>query len=225
MNLTCSSDPRRHPRFISLEGGEGAGKTTALAAIEQALSQHGEVVVTREPGGTAMAEKIRSLLLDTGAEELTSHSELLLMFAARSQLVANVIQPALERGAFVVSSRFLDSSYAYQGAARGLDLSLIRTLDAATVPVVPGLTFLLDLDVNIGRQRIEGRGESLDRIEREEAAFFERVREGYRQRAAAEPERFVTIDASQEQATVVAAIEHSLNQRIESAPVGQAHSS
>src|SRR5690606_37642508 len=108
-------DPRRHPRFISLEGGEGAGKTTALTAIERALARHGEVVVTREPGGTFMAEKIRGLLLGTGAEALTPHTELLLMFAARSQLVANVIQPALKRGAFVVTARFVDSSYAYQG--------------------------------------------------------------------------------------------------------------
>ncbi|MGH8465686.1 MAG: dTMP kinase [Pseudomonas sp.] len=222
MNQIATPDRRLHPRFISLEGGEGAGKTTALAAIEKVLSQRGEVVVTREPGGTGMAERIRNLLLDAGDETLTSHSELLLMFAARSQLVANVIQPALQRGAFVVSSRFVDSSYAYQGAARGLDMALIHALDQATVSVMPNLTFLLDLDVHTGRQRIEARGEALDRIELEEAAFFERVREGYRRRAMAAPERFVTIDAAMNPAAVVEAIEQTLHQRLGPVP---AHSS
>ncbi len=201
-----SPDPLpMHPRLVSLEGGEGAGKSTALAAVRELLAARGhEVVLTREPGGTPLAERIRSLLLEpaagagtTTAEPLQPQAELLLMFAARAQHVARVVRPALSRGAFVVSDRFTDSSYAYQGAGRGLDLDWIADLERRTVGLRPGLTLLLDLDVREGRARTSGRDLWPDRIEREQDDFFERVRRGFRARAAAEPERFALVDASQ----------------------------
>ncbi|WP_372012853.1 dTMP kinase [Pseudoxanthomonas sp. 10H] len=195
-----------HPRFISLEGGEGAGKSTAIAALRDALLQRGhEVVLTREPGGTPLAERIRALMLDNrdslrgdGGEDepLSAEAELLLVFAARAQHVRQVIRPALQRGAFVVSDRFTDSSYAYQGDGRGLDPAWIADLERRAVGLRPGLTLLLDLDVREGRARTAGRDLWPDRIESEQDDFFERVRAGFRRRAAAEPGRFRVVDAS-----------------------------
>lgn len=186
-----------HPRFVSLEGGEGAGKTTVLGALRRELAAGGdEVVVTREPGGTPLAETIRGLLLDPEHEPAAPETELLLMFAARAQHVRETIRPALERGAWVLCDRFTDSSYAYQGAGRGLDPTLIETLERAVVGLRPGLTILLDLDVAVGRERTLGRDLVPDRIERERDGFFERVRQAYRERAAADPVRFRVIDAS-----------------------------
>ena len=187
-----------HPRFVSLEGGEGAGKTTVLGALRRELAAAGdEVVVTREPGGTPLAETIRGLLLDPSHEPAAPETELLLMFAARAQHVRETIRPALERGAWVLCDRFTDSSYAYQGAGRGLDRGLIETLERAVVGLRPGLTILLDLDVAVGRERTLGRDLVPDRIERERDGFFERVRAAYRERAAADPERYRVIDAAQ----------------------------
>jgi dTMP kinase len=186
-----------HPHFVSLEGGEGAGKTTVLDALCAALRDGGaEVVRTREPGGTPLAEMIRGLLLDPNHEAPSAETELLLMFAARAQHVRDTILPALRRGAWVVSDRFTDSSYAYQGGGRGLDADLIAALERRVVGLQPGLTLLLDLDVGQGRERTRGRDPAPDRIEREHDAFFERVRAAYRARAAAEPARFRVIDAS-----------------------------
>ena len=195
-----------HPRFISLEGGEGAGKTTVLNALRAALQDSGcEVVSTREPGGTPLAERIRGLLLDStaenGCEAPIAETELLLMFAARVQHVRGTILPALERGAWVISDRFTDSSYAYQGAGRGLDSGLIGELERRVVGLQPGLTLLLDVDVGEGRDRTRGRdlalsGNGPDRIEREHDDFFERVRAAFLARAAAEPQRFRVIDAA-----------------------------
>ena len=186
-----------HPRFVSLEGGEGAGKTTVLGALRRELAAAGdEVVVTREPGGTPLAETIRGLLLDPAHEPAAPETELLLMFAARAQHVRETIRPALERGAWVLCDRFTDSSYAYQGGGRGLDPELIETLERAVVGLRPGLTILLDLDVATGRERTLGRDLVPDRIERERDGFFERVRAAYRERAAAEPGRFRVIDAA-----------------------------
>lgn len=186
-----------HPRFVSLEGGEGAGKSTVLQALRQALLAEGaEVVSTREPGGTPLAELIRGLLLDPRHEPPAAETELLLVFAARAQHVRETILPALERGAWVISDRFTDSSYAYQGGGRGLDPALIATLERCTVGLRPGLTLLLDVDVECGRARIRGRDPAPDRIERERNGFFERVRAAFRARAEAEPERFRVIDAS-----------------------------
>jgi dTMP kinase len=190
-----------HPRFVSLEGGEGAGKTTVLNALRAALQESGgEVVSTREPGGTPLAERIRELLLgnasDHGCEVPVPETELLLMFAARAQHVRETILPALERGAWVISDRFTDSSYAYQGAGRGLDSGLIGELERRVVRLQPGLTLLLDVDVGEGRDRTRGRDMYPDRIEREHDDFFERVRSAFLARAAAEPQRFRVIDAA-----------------------------
>lgn len=188
---------RTEPRLVTLEGGEGAGKTTVLGALRRELAAAGdEVVVTREPGGTPLAETIRGLLLDPAHEPAAPETELLLMFAARAQHVRETIRPALERGAWVLCDRFTDSSYAYQGGGRGLDPALIETLERAVVGLRPGLTILLDLDVATGRERTLGRDLVPDRIERERDGFFERVRAAYRERAAAEPGRFRVIDAA-----------------------------
>lgn len=196
-----------HPRFISLEGGEGAGKTSAIAAIRALLHSHGhDVVLTREPGGTPLAERIRELLLGDHEESPAAETELLLMFAARAQHVRQVILPALQRGAYVVSDRFTDSSYAYQAAGRGMDPAFIAELERRVVGIKPGLTVLMDVDVGVGRARAKGRDLWPDRIESEQDDFFERVREGFRQRATAEPERFRVVDAGQSPADVAAAV-------------------
>jgi dTMP kinase len=187
-----------HSRFVSLEGGEGAGKTTVLGALRAALQREDfEVVSTREPGGTPLAEMIRRLLLDPSHEPASAETELLLMFAARAQHLHETIRPALERGAWVLSDRFTDSSYAYQGGGRGLDAGFIAELERRVVGLQPGLTLLLDVGVAQGRERARGRDLVPDRIEGERDEFFERVRAAYRARAAAEPERFRVIDASQ----------------------------
>lgn len=188
----------RHPRFVSLEGGEGAGKTTVLNALREALQQTGaEVVSTREPGGTPLAEQIRELLLHPGDEKPSAETELLLMFASRAQHVRETILPALQRGAWVVSDRFTDSSYAYQGGGRGLDPAFIAELERRVVGIRPGLTLLLDLGVAQGRERTRGRDLYPDRIERERDDFFERVRRAFLAQARAEPERVRVVDASQ----------------------------
>ncbi len=188
---------RAYPRFITLEGGEGAGKSTVLSALRETLSAAGhEAVSTREPGGTPLAEQIRGLLLDTHHEPPTTEAELLLVFAARAQHVRETILPALERGAWVISDRFTDASYAYQGAARGGDASFIAELERRVVGIEPGMTLLLDVPVAIGLQRARGRG-AVDRIESEREDFFERVREGYLARALAQPLRFRVVDATQ----------------------------
>ena len=195
---------RSYPRFITLEGSEGAGKSTVLAALREVLANDSrEMVVTREPGGTPLAEQIRGLLLDTHHEPPTTEAELLLVFAARAQHVRETIVPALERGAWVISDRFTDASYAYQGAARGGDVGFIGELERRVVGILPGMTLLLDVPVAIGLQRARGRG-ATDRIEAEREDFFERVREGYLARAKADPARFRVIDAAQP-AQVVAA--------------------
>ncbi len=197
----------KHPRLISLEGGEGAGKTSAIVAIRELLQARGhEVVLTREPGGTPLAERIRELLLNPKEETLAPETELLLMFASRAQHVREVVRPALQRGAFVVSDRFTDSSYAYQVEGRGLDRGLVEELERKVVGIKPGLTLLLDLDVREGRARANGRDLWPDRIESEQDDFFERVRVGFRKRAQAEPDRFRVIDASQSPAAVGASV-------------------
>lgn len=194
-----------HPRFVSLEGGEGAGKTTVLEALRAELVATGdEVVCTREPGGTPLAEQVRGLLLDTHHEPPAAETELLLMFASRAQHVRETIRPALARSAWVVTDRFTDSSYAYQGGGRGLDTGLIATLEHGVVGLQPGLTLLLDLGVGEGRERTRGRGRNPDRIEREQDAFFERVRNAFLARAAAEPQRIRVLDATRPAAEVAA---------------------
>ena len=192
-------------RLISVEGGEGAGKSSVMAALRDALSARGiDVVGTREPGGTDAGETIRTVLLDP-ARTLCAESELLLMFASRAQLVREVIRPALARGAWVIADRFTDASYAYQGGGRGIDAGRIAELERWAAAIRPDLTFLLDVDVAQGHARIAGRGEP-DRIERERAEFFQRVRETYLARALAEPGRFRVIDAGGTAETVVHAV-------------------
>jgi dTMP kinase len=189
--------------LISLEGGEGAGKTTVLGALRARLEARGHTVVgTREPGGTPAGEAIRALLLDP-AHTLASNTELLLMFASRAQLVDTVIEPALARGDTVLSDRFTDASFAYQGGGRGLPMGEIADLERAFVRRAPDFTLLLDLDVQAGLARARSRGAPADRIEQERDDFFERVRGVYRTRAAAQPERIAVVDASQPVEAVV----------------------
>ena len=183
--------------FISVEGGEGAGKSTVIAALQAVLAEGGrEVVATREPGGTPEGEAVRDLLLVPG-RRWVPEAELLLMFAARAQLVRTVIRPALARGAAVLADRFTDASYAYQGGGRGLDGGMIAELERWAAALKPDLTMLLDVGVGTGLARARSRGGEPDRIESEREDFFERVRAAYLARAAAEPARFRIIDASQ----------------------------
>jgi dTMP kinase len=188
----------RRGRFISLEGGEGAGKSTLLAGLRAHIAGQGiDLVQTREPGGTPVGEAVRAIVLDPSARGMAAETELLLMFASRAQLVRQTVTPALDAGRWVLCDRYVDASYAYQGGGRGQPLARIADLERwACDGVSPDLTLLLDLPVATGRARAAGRGEA-DRIEAEADAFFERVRESYRVRAAAEPARFRVIDASQ----------------------------
>jgi dTMP kinase len=189
--------------FISLEGGEGAGKSTQRLRLVDWLTQHGKSIVeTREPGGTTVSEQIRQVLLDTRNEGLNPTAELLLMFAARSQLVEEVIRPALTAGKVVVSDRFADASYAYQGGGRQLGTETVASVEALVLKgLQPDLTLLFDIPVELGMKRVAGRGAS-DRIEAESLLFFERVRNAYLERAAANPGRFRIIDASLDEAEV-----------------------
>jgi dTMP kinase len=186
-------------KFISIEGTEGAGKSTALKYIKNYLvNQNIDVVWTREPGGTEIAEDIRTLILHSGiAEKMAAETELMLMFAARNQHVANLIIPSLNAGKWVVSDRFVDASYAYQGGGRKIDNSYIETLDKWIVQgMYPDLTLLLDISPELGFERAAQRGIEKDRIESEEMQFFTRVREAYLARAKQYPERMKVIDAS-----------------------------
>lgn len=198
-------------RLVTLEGGEGAGKSTVLAAVEARLAAHGlDVLVTREPGGTPLGEALRALVLDPALAGLCAESELLLMFAARAQHVREVIEPALAAGRWVLSDRYTDASHAYQGGGRGQPVERIEALARWAAPREPDLTLLLDLPPAVGLARAGSRGRA-DRIEQENLDFFERVREAYRARAAAAPARFRVIDASQPLAGVRAAVEAALD--------------
>ncbi len=189
--------------LISLEGGEGAGKTTVLGALRARLEARGHAVVgTREPGGTPAGEAIRGLLLDP-AQALVPNAELLMMFASRAQLVETLVEPALARGDMVLADRFTDASFAYQGGGRGLPMGVIAELERVFVGRVPDFTLLLDLDVQAGLARARSRGAPADRIEREKDEFFERVRSAYRARAAAQRQRIAVVDASQPVEAVV----------------------
>jgi dTMP kinase len=185
-------------KFISIEGIEGAGKSTQLAFIQRYLTERGkQVVVTREPGGTELGEQIRTLLLTPTTTGMASDTELLLMFAARAEHVEQVIKPALERGQWVLSDRFVDATFAYQGGGRGIDLQRISTLSDWTLKdLQTDVTFLFDLSVELGQQRVLSRNEGIDRFEQEKVDFFQRIRERYLQRAQQEPNRIKVIDAS-----------------------------
>ncbi|WP_145008752.1 dTMP kinase [Pseudomonas oryzihabitans] len=191
--------------FITLEGPEGAGKSTNRDYLAELLGAAGrEVVLTREPGGTPLAERIREILLAPAAEPMAVDTELLLMFAARAQHLAQVVRPALARGALVLCDRFVDATYAYQGGGRGVPVDRIATLETFVLgDLQPDLTLVFDLPVEIGLARAARRG-ALDRFEQEQRAFFEAVRQTYLQRAQAVPERYRIIDASRSLAEVQA---------------------
>ncbi len=200
-----------HPHFVSFEGGEGAGKSTVITAAAEFLRAAGEtVLLVREPGGTAVGEAVRAVLLNPELRGLCAESELLLMMASRAQLVRERILPALERGEWVLCDRFTDASFAYQGGGRGIDSGRIAELERWVAGLKPGLSFLLDLPVETGLARAGSRA-APDRIEAESMAFFERVRASYRSRAAAEPQRWCVLDASRPAEAVAAAVVQRLN--------------
>ncbi|MGH1461741.1 MAG: dTMP kinase [Neptuniibacter sp.] len=202
--------------FITVEGTEGVGKSTNIDFLCSFLKQRGiDVVLTREPGGTPLAEELRSLLLSPRDEKVSQDTELLLMFAARAQHIENVILPALERGAWVISDRFTDATFAYQGGGRGVDIENIRALEHLVQHGLhPDLTLLLDLPVEVGLQRASARS-TPDRFEQEKLVFFEKVRAAYLDRATAEPDRFAVIDASQDIPSVQGQIATALKKFLE----------
>lgn len=183
--------------FLTLEGSEGVGKSTNIGFITAHLEENGiEYILTREPGGTLIAEEIRELLLAVHDESMSELSELLLIFAARAQHLEAKIEPALAAGKWVVCDRFTDATFAYQGYGRRLSIEKIEQLQTMVQGTLrPDLTIILDLDPSVGMERASNRGE-LDRIEQEQQSFFHRVRQGYLDIAKAEPERCVVIDAS-----------------------------
>lgn len=192
-------------RLISFEGGDGSGKTTQLKLLEKYLSAHGQTCLgTREPGGTALGEMIRQLLLEAGKEEISFPTELFLYLADRAQHVQKVIRPALASGTIVLCDRFTDSTLAYQGYGRGVELDMLRRLNEVASPgITPDLTFLLDCPVVVGLSRTAQRivnqtsgKRREDKFEREKVEFHERVRAGFLELARAEPKRIVILDAS-----------------------------
>lgn len=196
-------------RFITLEGPEGAGKSTHLKALAEKLKARGiPVLTTREPGGTLLGELVRKILqFNEAGEAPVPTAELLLFLASRAQLVHNVILPALERGEWVLSDRFCDSTFAYQGYGRGMNLNELRAINAfATQTLMPDLTLLLDIPRDESRQRVAARQEQADRFEQERDAFHVRLAEGFRQLAEQEPQRIRRIDSTQPQADTEAAI-------------------
>lgn len=202
-------------RFVTLEGGEGAGKSTSLARIADFLDARGiPHLITREPGGTQLGEAVRALVLGDGLPAMDPLAELLLIFAARAQHLAEVIRPALAAGTWVVCDRFTDASYAYQGGGRQLGEAPVAALEQLVQGNLrPDLTLVLDVDPEVGLARISGR--KLDRFERERREFYGRVREAYRRQALADPGRCRWIDASQTPQRVGAAIVEQLRGLLE----------
>jgi dTMP kinase len=206
-------------RFITIEGGEGVGKSTQIAALADFLRASGvEVVLTREPGGTQRAERIRELLLESVPEPMPPSCELLLVFAGRATHLENVIRPALQRGAWVVCDRFTDATFAYQGGGRGMDAETIALLEKLVQSGLrPDLTLLLDAPLEIAAARAQERNAargSADRFEREKQDFFERVRRVYLERARQEPGRFAVIDATASRDAVEVAIRSAVQSRL-----------
>lgn len=195
-------------KLITLEGVDGAGKSTHLQFIADALKSSHNVIVTREPGGTPLAERLRTAILE---EPMDPVAATFLVFAARADHVAKVIRPALEGGRWVVCDRFTDATYAYQGAGQGVSFELIGRLgDAAHPGLRPDRTLLFDCSYEVSSKRLAASGKALDRFEREDRAFFERVRDTYLMRAKAEPDRVRVIDASAEPAQIRKALEKHL---------------
>ncbi|NIR32375.1 MAG: dTMP kinase [Gammaproteobacteria bacterium] len=196
--MTAARTPADRGRFITLEGIEGSGKSSQVDAIRRYLEGQGEkVVTTREPGGTPLAESVRALLLDPDNRTMAADTELLLVFAARAEHLGTVIRPALESGAWVVCDRFTDATYAYQGGGRRIPAARIAVLEQwVQGDLRPDLVVVLDAPVDVGLGRMAGRGVP-DRFEREDLAFFERVREAYLLRARSDPDRYRIIDTRQ----------------------------
>ena len=197
-------------RFITLEGVDGAGKSTHLQFIADAVAAASgqRAIVTREPGGTELAEHLRRTILE---EPLDAMAETLLIFAARAHHVRKVLVPALDAGSWLVCDRFLDATYAYQGAGKGVPLELIERLSAASHPgLAPDRTLVFDCSYEVARRRLAGSGKKLDRFEREDEAFFRRVRDAYLARARAEPGRIRIIDAAADMPTIRKNLERAL---------------
>ncbi len=196
-------------KFITIEGTEGAGKSTNLSSIEKVLNDFDiSYIVTREPGGTAVGEELRSVLLKNESINISGQTELLLMFASRMQHINDVIKPALKLNKWVICDRFTDASYAYQGYGRQLNLSFISSLENLVHPdLQPDLTLILDVPVKIAMGRVHNRG-NLDRFEQEDVAFFNRVRAGYKKIAKNNIDRCREIDASKDLAEVQAEVQH-----------------
>ena len=213
--------PRAQGALITLEGGEGAGKSTVLRVLRARLEKAGrEVLLTREPGGTPLGERLRATLLDPAGDAPVATAEALLFCAARSQLVSEVIRPALARGAVILCDRYADSTLAYQGFGRGLPLETLRGLNAvATDGLTPDLTLLLDVPVAEGMARRRDDEAALDRLDQEATDFHERVRAGFRALAAAEPERWTVLDARRSPETVAEAAWEAVSQRLAEAAV------
>jgi len=198
-------------RLITLEGGEGAGKSSQVEVVAATIrAQHRDVLITREPGGTALGEAIRGVLMQTYEQPMPPMSELLLMFAARAAHLEQIIEPALARGTWVVSDRFTDASYAYQGAARGLGAEAVATLEQLVQKERrPDRVLLFDLPVETGLERAGRRGQG-NRFDQETALFHERVRSAYLERAAGAPQRYRIIDAARPRHDVARQIEAAL---------------
>jgi dTMP kinase len=205
-------------KFITLEGGEGAGKTTCLKHIERRIKEAGiDLSVTREPGGTRTGEKIREILLDRGNFDILDETELLLMFAARSQHLNELIKPALAADTWVLCDRFTDATYAYQGGGREIDVQRIAELEQwVQQGLKPDLTLLLDLPVEVGLERA-GQRSTPDRFESENIAFMQRMRSSYLEIARREPDRVKVIDSSQPLESVLSQIDRILTEMLHSA--------
>jgi dTMP kinase len=203
-------------RFITFEGGEGSGKSTQVKRLAERLRLHGyDVVETREPGGSPGAEAIRHLLLAGVAKPLGTEAEAMLFAAARDDHMTSTIRPALQRGAWVISDRFIDSTRVYQGALGNVDPRLIRSLERLVVgPDVPDLTLVLDLDPNIGLTRVNTRGEATNRFEDENFEFHKQLRAAYRDVAEQEPDRCVLIDADANQDVVAVRVWMAVSERL-----------
>ncbi|MHB1543838.1 MAG: dTMP kinase [Gammaproteobacteria bacterium] len=202
-------------RLITLEGGDGAGKSSQIGPLRDFLADRGiSVLLTREPGGTPLAEAIRSWVLDDAPESPEALAELLLVFAARRQHWIRVIEPALASGTWVLCDRFVDSTYAYQGAGRGLSVNRIATLERWVLGSRrPDLTFFFEAPVEIALKRIEARG-CPNRMEQESAAWHERVQAGYRKRIAGEPNRFVVIQGTRDRVAISGELCRHLERRL-----------
>jgi len=191
--------PKGNPKFITVEGIEGVGKSSNIQFVAECLKEQGcQVVLTREPGGTPIGERVRDILLAEFSEKTLPQTELLLLYAARLQHVEHVIKPALNEGKWVICDRFVDATYAYQGAGRGVDFKIIDRLNDWTLGTFRAdYTIILDAPVEVALSRIQ-KSRVLDRFEKEKATFFEKIRQFYLSRAAQDPQHYVVIDASQD---------------------------